>query len=459
MDAARQFGDDAWTSLRTLWREERWLPAGIPVAAVAYALWLGISGAGLSFLLGGGEGSGLAAWLGTTTGSVVGAVLWILGPAALATVLAVDHVKNVNGNVRHGYRLGHPLVLLWPPLAVLGVGYGLLVQTGQASLPALGVLVAGGIWLAVRTLAYAYRVFSLGYPIFGQAVTFATVTALASASLVAGGLAAGREQAVAALLDGLAATTGQAAIASAHTDVATVEGVAMPLVAAVAVGTPVVAAGAYVALQVAWSVLVRLWRPTVKRPELRTGQRYPAFARPTTRPLPTLLQDLAGVPTAYRPGSLVSRIRSRAPSGSGATSADGTAGNGQADAPDGTAATPADGGGPRSVYAGGDGVSNRTGSSTSGSGATSGSTSGQSGANTSASPSSGQTGSDRDGGGDDAGDDAGGDGATENVSHTRVFTPPEDADFAATVRCPACGETVDATADDCPVCGEAIDGA
>lgn len=465
MDAG-QLGDDAWTSLRTLWREERWLPVGLVVAAITDALWLGASGAAVALFLEATGAGGATQWLSATTvGTVSGAVLWILGPAAVATVLAVGRVKNVNGNIRHGYRLRHPLVLLLGPVIVLGLGYGLLVQTGAATWPVLSVGVAGGVWLAVRTLAYTYRVFSLSYPILGQAIAFATATVLATATLVVGGRAAGREPAVGALLGGVAEVTGFPAVATAHVDTVAVDGVAVSLIAFAAVATPVILSVAYVGIQVTWGLLVRLYRPTVKRPELRTGQRYPPFARPTTRPLPTAVQDAAGVPTGYRVGALLSRVwpgdlTGSAPSGSDGASASPGSGGGTAGESSGRTAN----GGSRSVYRGGRSQQRPPGGSPDGAAESGGDSPGTTGGSTENSERSGggsaSDGSAAESGAADASDGESRDsnGSAENVSHTRVFTPPEDADFEATVRCPACGNHVDATAETCPACGAAIDG-
>jgi len=279
-----QIGDDGWASVRAAWRAERWLPAGLVVALVAYALWVGLPGAALSFLAEATAGTvTVSPWTPLSTVSVVVvAVLWIVGPAALATVLVVDRVTNVNDNLRVGYRLRHPLLLLWPPGLVLAVGYAALVGTGRAGPAVSAVLVAGAVWLAVRTAAYAYRVFSLSLPVVAWLLLFATGVALASGTLVRGGLAIGREALVTDVLTGIATRTGVPALAAFHTGSYAVGGVDVPLTVAVAVAVSVGGTTVYLAAQLAWSVADRLRQPTVRRPELRTGQRYPRFARPTT---------------------------------------------------------------------------------------------------------------------------------------------------------------------------------
>ena len=279
-----QIGDDGWASVRAAWRAERWLPGGLVVALVAYALWVGLTGAALSFLAEATAGPiTLSPWTTlSTVAVVVVAVLWIVGPAALATVLVGDRVTNANDNLRVGYRLRHPLLLLWPPALVLAAGYVALVGTGQAGPAVSAVLVAGAVWLAVRTAAYAYRVFSLSLPVVAWLLMFLTGAALAAGTLVRGGLAVGREALVTNVLSGIATQIGVPALAAFHTGSYAVGGVDVPLTVVVAVAVPVGGTTVYLAGQLAWSAVDRLRQPTVRRPELRTGQRYPRFARPTT---------------------------------------------------------------------------------------------------------------------------------------------------------------------------------
>jgi len=403
-----QIGDDGWASVRAAWREERWLPAGLAVGAVAYALWIGVTGAALSFFADATAGTvTLSPWTSLSTVAVaVVAVVWILGPAALVTVLVVDRVTNVNDNLAVGYRLRHPILLLGPPGLILAVGLGLLVGPVGANPAVLAVLAVGAVWLAVRTTAYAYRVFALSLPVVAWALLFATAATIASAVLVLGGVAVGRDALVAAVSSGLARATGIDVLTTVHTTSYAVDGVAVPLPVAAAVAVPVGGTALYLAVQLPWSVVSRLRRPTVRRPQLRTGQRYPRFARPTTAASPAGVGAASETPT---------------PTGGTAAAAD---------------SDPADGTGSPDAAGGPDGDAEP--------------------ATDPASP--------------------GSDDELDDVTHTRVFTPPDDADVEGvdglgggdgvtsgretTITddpdegyCPGCGAAVDRCAATCPDCG------
>ncbi len=422
-----QIGDDAWTSLRTSWREEAWLPAGGILAAVVYPLWLGLTGAAVSFLAGAIAGDvTIQPWTSMTTALVaLLGLLWVVGPAALATALTVGRVTNYNDNLRTGYRLRHPLLLLGPPLLVLGLGLIALAGTRSAGIVPMGLLLAGAVWGAVRTTAYAYRVFSLSLPLIAWGLLFATASAISVATLVLGGLAIGRTALVADLLAGLATETGVTGLGSLHTSTVGVAGVGIPTVLAAPIAVSVGGSLGYVAVQLPWSVVVRLWRPTVRRPELRTGQRYPRFARPTTSASPSNV-------------SRAGRTTTPDASTGAADQTDGT-GGGDEDASDASR--------PASVAA--------------------------------------------DDGSDDETPEP--DDEMDDVTHTRVFTAPDDADVAApadlvddasedadtsgatgslrdretTVTdgstpggpCPDCGTSVAATATVCPDCGTDLESA
>lgn len=419
-----QLGDDAWTSLRTLWREERWLPAGVAVAAVAYCLWVGLTGAALTFLLETIAGTlTFRPWTSLTTVVVVlVVVLWIVGPAALATVFVLDRLTNVNGNLRLGYRLRHPSLLLGPPATILAVGYLALVVTATPSWPVLAVLVAGALWFVVRTVAYAYRVFSLSVPVVADLLVFTTAFVLASATVIAGAVAVGREAALSALLSGLADRTGIDAVATVHTGTATVGGVAVPRLAVGVVAIPVGLSVAYVGIQLAWSAVVRAWQPTVRRPELRTGQRYPDFARPTTS---------AGSEDGWTPvgGPKANTTNeTEAKPGAGSTEADSVPSGSGAASPGGEA-TPKSSNARATPDQPGDGA---TDTSTESSPADPNDGDGHSGEESTA--------------------------ETEDVTHTRVFTPPDDAGPDADGHpCSACGDPVPPAADVCPSCGASAD--
>lgn len=414
-------GDEVRKSWRLAWRQELWLPVGAPIVAVAYALWVGLTGAAVTYLAGAVAGSlTFDPWTGLTDLVVAMlALLWVVGPAAIAAVLVRDRVTNVRGNLATGYRLRHPLLLFLPPVAVLGVGVAGLATVG-ATVPVLAVLVVGAGWLPVRTVAYAARVFSLSLPVVAHAVTFLTAAAVAVATLVLAAGAIGRGALVDAVTTGLAARTGVDGVASLASGTVDVVGAPLPAALAAVVAVPVGLSTAYVGVQLVASAVARVVKPTVRRPELRTGQRYPAFARPTSGATPT--------------------------SGGGGSQPGGGSG-------------PSHGRGAHSA-ANGDGTARGDGDDDDGSPGTDGDDT-------------------RDTDSDDTGP-AGVDEADEppdvvtDVSQTRVFTPSEDAssidpdavanaeaveggDDAAEAdsRCPDCGRTVpDAPRDGtCPHCG------
>lgn len=281
-------GDEAWKSVRLAWREELWLPAGIPVAVVAYALWIGLTGAAVTTLADAVAGGlTLEPWTGLTDLVVLTlGILWVVGPAALATLLVRDRVTNVRGNLATGYRLRHPLFLFLPPSVVLLASLGTFAATGATAGPlyvlAVALLVLGGIWFLVRGVAYAYRVFALSFPAVEHAIVFLTAVVVAVTSLVLGLAAIGREALVDTLSAGLAARTGIDALAGAPAATTPILDVPVPTLVVAVVVVPVGLTAGYVALQLVASVVARIVKPTVRRPQLRTGQRYPAFARPTS---------------------------------------------------------------------------------------------------------------------------------------------------------------------------------
>jgi len=377
-------GEEVWKSVRLVWREELWLPAGVPIAAVAYALWIGLTGAAVTFLAASVAGPlTVRPWTGLTDLVVATlALLWIVGPAAVVTLLVRDRITNVRGNLATGYRLRHPSLLLVPPAAVLAAGLVALAWLGSAPAVVLAVLVVGAVWFVVRAMAYAYRVFSLSIPVVGQVVAFLAAILGAVAVLTLGSQVVGRGGLIEGVATGLAARTGVEAVGTVPNGTAVLVGVAVPVVVWAVVTVPVVAAAGYVGVQTLGGLAVRVRQPTVRRPELRTGQRYPAFARPT-----------ASVSSG---GS--ADADTRVPPRRASETADGT-----------TAEDPADDSQPA-----------------------------------------------------DHEEPA---GPEVHVSHTRVYTPPEDAEVAdpSTVagwrakrpHCPACGESYDPDSADgtCPECG------
>lgn len=280
-------GEEAWKSWRLAWRQEWWLPLGLPIVAVAYALWVGLTGAAVTFLAAAVGGSlTVDPWTGLTDLLVVVlSLLWVVGPAALAAVFVRDRVRNVRSNLATGYRLRHPLLLFLPPAVVIGVGAAGLATVG-ATVPVLLVLAAGAVWLPVRNVGYAARVFSLSLPAVAHAVTFLTGAAASVAGLMLAAGTLGPAGVVENVADGLATRTGVGSIADLAGGTLTVGGTAVPTSVAVLVAVPVGFSAAYVAVQLGASAVTRIRKPTVRRPELRTGQRYPAFARPTSGATP-----------------------------------------------------------------------------------------------------------------------------------------------------------------------------
>lgn len=406
-------GEEVRKSWRLAWRQELWLPVGVPIAAVAYALWVGLTGAAVTYLAGAVAGSlTIDPWTGLTDLVVAMlALLWVVGPAAIAAVLVRDRVTNVRGNLATGYRLRHPLLLFLPPVVLLGVGVAGLATVGE-TVPVLAVLVVGAGWLPVRTVAYAARVFSLSMPVVGHAVAFLTATAAAVAGLVLAAGAIGRGALVDAVATGLAARTGVDGVAGVAGGTVDVGGAALPATVAALVAVPVGLSAAYVAVQLVGSAVARVVKPTVRRPELRTGQRYPGFARPASGATPT----------------------------SGGSGGQKTRGSNPIDARGGHAVS------------NGDGSAREDGENGDGGDSANGDDGGPAGVGETDEPPN----------------------VVSEVSQTRVFTPPEDAssidpnavanaqtpgaegDAAGEGgRCPECGRSVPAGADDgtCPHCG------
>jgi len=339
---------------------ERWLLAGVPLAAVVYAVWVGATGAAIAQLT---EFAGtpvtVAPWSGTTTAVAgVAGLLWVAVPAAVGTFLVRDRLTNHHDNLKHGYRLQHPASLLVAPAALLLVGVGALLGAGEAAVPVLALVVAGAVFLLLRTVAYAYRVFALSVPLVPLLALFFTLSLLGTSLIAGAAVAAGRAGLLADAAAGLGGATGLP-LPAVLTGTTELGGVPVPTLAVLAGGVPVGAAAAYVGVQTLAGLLARLLAPDVKRSSLRTGQRYPAFAHPG--------------PGAAAGGSFEAGA---AGAGTGGTSAD---------AGGGTSADAADG--PRTADAAGAGAT-----------------------------------------GDAEGAEAG--ETVEDVSHTRVFRPPEDSDLA-----------------------------
>jgi len=234
------------------------------------------------------------------------------------------------------------------------------------------------------------------------------------------GILAGREAFVAAAVDGVGDLLGVGSLAGSLLGPRTVGPVTVPTLPALTSALPAVAALGYVLVQSVFGAVARLREPDAARSNLRTGQRYPAFAHPGSR---------ATGDTTSRSGSTDSATRRDASGGT--------------DSPH-DAASP----------------------------------SGSSGTTAAAS---------------DPGEDTDEDETEETVSHTKVFTAPEDGDFDDAVpgvddvsgaddeetavvgaggpggeetavseggyRCPTCADQFDSDTDFayCPTCGTELE--
>ncbi|MHB9288260.1 zinc ribbon domain-containing protein [Halobacteriales archaeon Cl-PHB] len=281
MDLGR-IRSELWKSLRIVWTNERWLLAGPVVAALGYALWVGVTGAALSYL---GPMAGLSLaldpWTGTTT-ALAGlvALLWVVLPALVTAYLVDRQLTNHRDNLRLCYRLGHPAVLLWPPALLLAAGLGALVGLAAAPVAVLVLLVAAAAFLVVRTVAYGYRVVAFSYPLLLQAVVFCSAATLSVAVLVGAATAVGRESLLADAGAGLAGAVGVPGLETILAGTVEVAGAPLPGAVALAVGTMAGLSAASLAVQSVAGLVLRARKPTMKRSQLRTGQRFPWFLKP-----------------------------------------------------------------------------------------------------------------------------------------------------------------------------------
>jgi hypothetical protein len=402
--------DDLVASFRLAVTDERRLFGAGLLAVLAWGLWVAATGAALTFLADAvGLGLSPEPWTGGFTAVVaVALLLWVVLPSALAVRLLADRLTNHSDNLAQHYRYRHPGALLAPPIALLAVAAG-AVAALDPPWPAYPVLAFGALFLLVRTLAYSYRVFALSAPRVVLAAVGLTAPLLAVALITGGAIAAGRGPFLTAVADGFGRAVGVGGLGRVLTAPVTVAGVAMPTVLVAAVAVPVGLSAAYLAGQTAASLAARIREPTVRRSALRTGQRYPAFAQPA----------------AGRDGGTAA--------GDGSGSDDPSGADGPADT------------------AGGAGNSN-----TVGTGADPDPRDGSASA------------ADEPAAGGDPGEGA---AMAENVSNTRVYSPPEgfDADggadggsdaagdtAVASGNCPACGGTHDGSVSFCPDCGEPL---
>lgn len=273
-------------SVRTVVTREWRLFGGVILWLFAYALWVGATAAALSQFA-----SLLSVTIDpwtteTTVAGLLAVVLWILLPAVAATWLVVRELTNVSDNIADEYRI-HPLLLLVPPLVGVAGTLGALVAVGSGSIPLLVAAVVAALFFHIRTLTYSYRVFSFSYPRIQQLSLVLTVSVVLFAVLVEGAVAAGQEVFVSDAVAGLGDALGVTGAGEFVDGTSAVAGVSVPTSYSVAIATPLALGGGYVGVQFLVGLLVRLRGKAIPRSELRTGQRYPEFARPTTAKQPS----------------------------------------------------------------------------------------------------------------------------------------------------------------------------
>jgi hypothetical protein len=271
-------------SIRLVWHNERWLWSGVVAVLAGFALWVGATGAALNY---GAEFAGqplsVSAW-STTTTLVLGivSVLWVVAPAALVTYLVDGYVTNVSGNVHTHYRVDHPSTLVVPVLALYAVGAGGAVAVGAVPAALAATLTAIGLLLLVRTLAYSYRVFSFSVPAVVQFSLFLSLAVTAVALLAGVATLAGRRAFVKDAAAGLGDVLGSATVTDALVGTTTVGPVTVSTLLGLAAALPAGLTLVYLLAQSLVGTVNRARKPDVPRSQLRTGQRYPEFARPVS---------------------------------------------------------------------------------------------------------------------------------------------------------------------------------
>lgn len=400
-------------SFRSVVTREWRLFVGMALGLVAYVFWVGATGAALSQLASFADiSTSVDPWGTETTGlTVVGLVLWSIVPAIVAVWLVVREITNVRNNIEKYYRI-HPMLLLVPPLLLMVCGGIALVVVGPETGPALAVVSVFAVYFQIRTLTYSYRVFSFSVPRVQHVFLFLTALVVLVTLLVEGAIALGREQFMTDALEGFGELLGISSL-SELLETTEVGRFSVPTLPGIAIVTPVGLSVAYICLQAIVGLVVRLRGNQVPRSELKTGQRYPEFARPTTSHKSSSTTRSTGDSATTSSGSSTG---SKATSG-GTKSSSQSAGS-DTDASSGTPT---------------DAKTTNTESSDSSSGQTS----------------------------EDATDED--DTADEEVTHTRVFTPDTEDDQTEIVgddatddSCPYCQAELDADADECHNCGASL---
>lgn len=269
-------------SVRLVASGEAKLLAGALAVAVGYAAWVGATGMALAVGFGlGGQPTAVATWEATSPVAVgVAALAWVVVPAAVVTALVDRAVTNSNGTVRQQYRVTHPFLLVAPFLLLFAVGVGVAVVVGGRPVAVLAGLSAVGLFALFRTVPASYRVFSFSHPRLVEGLLFVALAVDSVALPVSAATLTGRQAVVDAASTGLGQRFGTSVIGTVLTGSTTVAGVTVPYLLGASAGVPVVLALAYFVVQGAVAGVTRLRSPDVPRGNLRTGQRYPDFARP-----------------------------------------------------------------------------------------------------------------------------------------------------------------------------------
>lgn len=450
MDTAR-IGREITATFRLLVTEERRLLGGAALTAIAYALWVGITGVALRY---GTEAAGMAfsttTWNSTTTLILgLGGFLWVILPAGVVTYLTGGALTNASGSVRQYYRFKHPSLLAVPFLLLFAIGLGAGVALGQIPVYLFGILSVFGLFALVRTIAVSYRVFSFSRPLLVKTFLFLSLALTAVTILVSAATVAGRDAILATVTSGITERLGTSAVETYLTESISLGGVTVPYLLGVSTLLPAVLSLLYLGLQFVAGLINRVQKPDVSRSKVRTGQRHPDFAKPVS---------------TSSSNSRSTRVKS---SSSGASTQ--TAANGGSSSSAGSSTATSS-------------------SSTTSTASTSSDSSGQSTTTTADTESTSSTESQSGVAGTD--DD---EATSDDTSHTKVFTPPADDEdddsgeisadeFESLVpenddsggttesetavvqeksgyRCPSCDDRFDAGAsfEFCPTCGSELE--
>lgn len=360
-------------SFRLLAGEERWVATDSVLGVAATVAWMAGTGA---LAARGADAFGYATPVGpggTWTPTTVGVVLavWVLVPAFAGAWQLRARVLNLHGNVEQYYRLETPAALLAPPALLLGVLAVWTLALWPVREYLLLAAVPAGWYLLARTLAYCYRVYAVSRPLVLHVANAAALAVQVAGVLVFAADRTGR----AALATGALTAAG---LPARLADPLWPGAGATPTLLWLGALAPAAVALSYLSVQSLGALAVRALEPEVDRSSMRTGQRYPPFLEVTA----------PGGAAGGSPGS-----------DAGESGADG-------DRTDPPVAAGADGA--AASAAAGDGSAERAAES------------GEAGESDGADRADGDS-EDGDGDGDEEDD-------LDDVSHTRVFTPPDDAD-------------------------------